>query len=97
LIRALQDRTIAGAGLDLFWCEPPVTHDPFVPLALRKLDNVVLAPHNGGATWDSRGEQTSSIALIKLPVDPGVTRNTAAVVQQDWATELNIMGQGGPN
>jgi glyoxylate reductase len=62
MIRALQDGTIAGAGLDVFWCEPPVTHDPYVPVALRKLDNVVLAPHNGGATWDSRSAQTSAIA-----------------------------------
>ena len=62
LIAALQDGTIAGAGLDVFWNEPPVSHDPFVPVALRKLDNVVLAPHNGGATWDSRGAQTSAIA-----------------------------------
>jgi glyoxylate reductase len=62
LIKALQDGTIAGAALDVFWNEPPVSHDPFVPLALRKLDNVILAPHNGGATWDSRGAQTSAIA-----------------------------------
>ena len=39
-----------------------MTHDPYVPVELRKLDNVVLAPHNGGATWDSRGAQTSAIA-----------------------------------
>jgi lactate dehydrogenase-like 2-hydroxyacid dehydrogenase len=62
LIAALQDGTIAGAGLDVFWDEPPVTHDPYVPLALRKLDNVVLTPHNGGATWDSRTRQTLGMA-----------------------------------
>jgi glyoxylate reductase len=26
------------------------------------MDNVVLTPHNGGATWDSRGRQTLAIA-----------------------------------
>ncbi|MGX7678537.1 NAD(P)-dependent oxidoreductase [Jatrophihabitans sp. DSM 45814] len=62
MIAALQDGTIAGAGLDVFWAEPPVTHDPFVPTALRKLDNVVLTPHNGGATWDSRTRQTLGMA-----------------------------------
>jgi glyoxylate reductase len=62
LIKALQDGTIAGAGLDVFWHEPPVTPSPWVPPAFYKLDNVVLAPHNGGATWDSRGEMTSRIA-----------------------------------
>src|SRR5258708_29207429 len=61
LIRALQAGTIAGAGLDVFWHEPPVTPDPWVPPAFYKLDNVVLAPHNGGATRDSRGEMTSRI------------------------------------
>jgi len=61
LIKALQQGTIAGAGLDVFWHEPPVS-DPWVPPAFYKLDNVVLAPHNGGATWDSRGEMTSRIA-----------------------------------
>jgi glyoxylate reductase len=62
LIEALQQGTIAGAGLDVFWHEPPVSIDPWVPPAFYKMENVVLAPHNGGATWDSRGEMTSRIA-----------------------------------
>ena len=62
MIRALQDGTIAGAGLDVYWNEPPVVIDPWIPEALRKLDNVVLTPHNGGATWDSRSRQTLAIA-----------------------------------
>jgi glyoxylate reductase len=62
MIRALQDGTIAGAGLDVFWNEPPTTHDAFIPAALRQLDNVVLVPHNGGATWDSRTRQTLAVA-----------------------------------
>jgi glyoxylate reductase len=62
MIKALQDGTIAGAGLDVFWNEPPVTHDPSVPPELAKLDNVILAPHNGGATWDVRGEMNSRVA-----------------------------------
>jgi glyoxylate reductase len=62
MIDALQRKVIAGAGLDVFWDEPPVVHDAYIPEALRKLDNVVLTPHNGGATWDSRGRQTLAIA-----------------------------------
>lgn len=62
MIKALEDGTIAGAGLDVFWNEPPVAHDAYIPEALRKMDNVVLTPHNGGATWDSRGRQTMAIA-----------------------------------
>jgi glyoxylate reductase len=62
LIRVLQERRIAGAGLDVYWNEPPVTQDPQVPEELCKLDNVVLAPHNGGATWDVRGRKAMSVA-----------------------------------
>ncbi len=62
MIEALQRKVIAGAGLEVFWDEPPVVHDAYIPEALRKMDNVVLTPHNGGATWDSRGRQTLAIA-----------------------------------
>jgi phosphoglycerate dehydrogenase-like enzyme len=45
LLEALQQKKIAGAGLDVFAVEPlPVDH-PF-----RKLDNIVLTPHLGYAT-----------------------------------------------
>jgi glyoxylate reductase len=67
LIRALQEKRIAGAGLDVYWNEPywnepSVEGDPWVPEELCKLDNVILAPHNGNATWDIRGRKTASIA-----------------------------------
>ncbi|BCJ89627.1 glyoxylate reductase [Terrihabitans soli] len=62
MILALQEKRIAGAALDVFWDEPPHTVDPFVPDALKKLDNVILAPHNGGATISLRTERTSSVA-----------------------------------
>ena len=42
LIAALQEKRIAGAGLDVFWTEPlPKDH------VVRKLDNVALTPHLG--------------------------------------------------
>jgi len=62
LIKALQDGTIAGAGLDVFWNEPPATHDVEAPSVLFKMDNVILTPHNGGGTWDHRGSRTRSVA-----------------------------------
>lgn len=47
LLEALQQKKIAGAGIDVFSVEPlPVDH-PF-----RKLDNLVLTPHLGYATED---------------------------------------------
>ncbi|MDR2566865.1 MAG: hypothetical protein LBC97_12595 [Bifidobacteriaceae bacterium] len=62
LAEALRAGKIAGAGLDVFVEEPPYYHDSFVPEGLRKLDNVTLTPHNGGATYLSRGAQTLRIA-----------------------------------
>jgi D-3-phosphoglycerate dehydrogenase len=48
LLAALQQRRIAGAGLDTFSVEPlPVDHP------LRKLDNVVLTPHLGYVTQEN--------------------------------------------
>jgi D-3-phosphoglycerate dehydrogenase len=45
LLKALQEKKIAGAGIDVFSVEPlPVDHP------LRKLDNVVITPHLGYAT-----------------------------------------------
>lgn len=48
LVRALVDRTIKGAGLDVF------NDEPNVPDALLALDNVVLLPHVGSATGETR-------------------------------------------
>ena len=67
LIRALQERRIAGAALDVYWNEPypdepEASPDPWVPEALCKLDNVILAPHNGDATWDFRARKATSVA-----------------------------------
>jgi lactate dehydrogenase-like 2-hydroxyacid dehydrogenase len=48
LVGALRDGTIAGAGLDVF------ENEPQVPSELLALDNVVLTPHIGSATWQTR-------------------------------------------
>lgn len=48
LIAALQSGRIAGAGLDVF------EHEPFVPEALRAMDNVVILPHLGTAALEIR-------------------------------------------
>ena len=57
LIEALSARTIAGAALDVY------ADEPHVPQALRQLDNVVLSPHVGSATEETR------IAMTRLAVD----------------------------
>jgi phosphoglycerate dehydrogenase-like enzyme len=48
LLETLQQRKIAGAGIDVFSVEPLPLDHPF-----RKLDNMVLTPHLGYATEES--------------------------------------------
>jgi hydroxypyruvate reductase len=48
LVSALRDGTIAGAALDVF------ENEPNVPSELLAFDNVVLTPHIGSATWQTR-------------------------------------------
>jgi glyoxylate reductase len=48
LVSALQTKKIAGAGLDVF------ANEPQVPPALLKMDNVVVAPHMGSASVETR-------------------------------------------
>lgn len=49
LIEALQNKTIAGAGLDVFVNEPNINPAFFT------MDNVVLIPHTGSGTVETRG------------------------------------------
>ncbi len=48
LARALAERKIAGAGIDVFLEEPPPTDHP-----LMAFDNVILTPHNAGSTREA--------------------------------------------
>ncbi|MFC5395912.1 2-hydroxyacid dehydrogenase [Bosea vestrisii] len=66
LIEALVSGQLGSAGLDVF------ADEPNVPLALRQLDNVVLAPHLGSATVETRHAMDESVvrALERLLV-PG--------------------------
>ncbi|UCH34728.1 MAG: D-glycerate dehydrogenase [Armatimonadota bacterium] len=48
LVQALREKRIAGAALDVFENEPQLTD------GLAELDNVVLAPHIGSATVETR-------------------------------------------
>ncbi|MCD6201629.1 MAG: dihydrofolate reductase [Bacteroidales bacterium] len=50
LIRALQERIIAGAALDVF------ENEPEIPDALLQMDHVVAVPHIGTAAWEIRVE-----------------------------------------
>lgn len=48
LLIALRNKSIAGAGLDVF------ANEPHVPEEMYKMDNVVLSPHVGSATYETR-------------------------------------------
>lgn len=56
LVRALQGKRIAGAGLDVFADEPNVPHELFA------LDNVVLLPHIASATEETRAAMAERVA-----------------------------------
>jgi len=59
LIQTLKDKSIAGAGLDVFWDEPNIDPQFF------KLQNVVLTPHNGSNTHETR-RAMADLALANL-------------------------------
>ncbi|MFT8703674.1 MAG: NAD(P)-dependent oxidoreductase [Oenococcus oeni] len=65
LINALENNSIAGAGLDVFETEPNI------PENLRSLDNVVMSPHAGTGTLEARiniAEEASN-NIISLLLD----------------------------
>ena len=59
LVAALQDGRLGGAGLDVF------VNEPEVPQALMEMDNVILAPHIGSATIETR-EAMSDLTVNNL-------------------------------
>jgi len=56
LVEALKNKTIAGAGLDVFEFEPKLTK------GLVKLDNVILTPHIASASDTARNEMSTLVA-----------------------------------
>jgi glyoxylate reductase len=64
LIRLLKQERIAGAGFDVY------EQEPFIPKELMELKNVVLLPHIGSASIETRTEMAvmaakNAIAVIK--------------------------------
>ncbi|PRB68090.1 2-hydroxyacid dehydrogenase [Arthrobacter sp. MYb213] len=53
LVNALKNNLIAGAGLDVF------AHEPAVPEELLELENVVLLPHLGSGTHETRADMAA--------------------------------------
>ena len=56
LVKALETKTIAGAGLDVFEQEPVAPDNP-----LLKMDNVVLTPHISAGTVDALRQKMQAV------------------------------------
>jgi glyoxylate reductase len=65
LVEALRDGKIAGAGLDVY------ENEPDVHLGLLELDNVVLLPHIGSATVETRAAMAELAARNAIAVASG--------------------------
>jgi glyoxylate reductase len=85
MLAALREGRIAGAGLDVYWTEPPVG-EPAPPEELFTMDNVILTPHIGSATWESRDAMSmlaarNMIAMIKGETPPNLLNPEALTVR----------------
>lgn len=56
LVKALEDKEIEGAALDVYEFEPEITE------GLKSLDNVVITPHIGNATYEARDMMSKILA-----------------------------------
>lgn len=74
LIKALMKKQIAGAGLDVYECEPLIDCNPRDTYSLRKLPNVIMTPHTASATLEARQAMSKRAAdniiafLAKKPI-----------------------------
>jgi D-3-phosphoglycerate dehydrogenase len=66
LIEALQQKRIAGAGLDVFAKEPPEPSHPFF-----QMENVILTPHAGALTKDAVAQLAEGAARNAVDVMEG--------------------------
>lgn len=66
LVKALKEGWIAGAGLDVFEREPLPKDGPLI-----KLDNVVLTPHIGSASYTTRRKMSEIAAINAIRVLQG--------------------------
>ena len=80
LVRALKEKKLAGAALDVFEQEPLPPDHPF-----RALDNVVLTPHLGASTAEAQQNVAVEIAEAVR----------AALVDGDLSRAVNAPGLGG--
>jgi glyoxylate reductase len=76
LVRALESRRVAGAGLDVF------EHEPRPHPKLLRMDNVVMTPHVGSAVTELRG------SMANVVVDNIVAVLQGRVPPNCWNAEI---------
>ena len=76
LTKVLQERRIAGAGLDVLEQEPPDPNDPIL-----KLDNVILAPH--ALCWTDQCFAGNGAADVKAVLEVQHGREPRGVVNRE--------------
>jgi D-3-phosphoglycerate dehydrogenase len=87
LIKALQDRHVAGAALDVFETEPLPADSP-----LRGAPNIVLTPHLGASTAEAQESVGIEIAQsIRAALLEGTIRNAVNMPNLDAKT-LAVIG-----
>ena len=92
LTKALQERRIAGAGLDVLEEEPPSLDDPIL-----RLDNVILAPH--ALCWTDQCFAGNGAADVKAVLEvqhgrePRGVVNRAVLDSPVWKGRLEALKQ----
>jgi phosphoglycerate dehydrogenase-like enzyme len=92
LTKALQERRIAGAGLDVLEQEPPEPGDPILAL-----DNVILAPH--ALCWTDQCFAGNGAADVRAVLDvqhgrePRGVVNRAVLDTETWKKRLQDFGR----
>ena len=78
LLRALKTKRIAGAGLDVYECEPEIDCDLKDRLELKSFPNTILTPHTASASIESRQAMSKLAADNIIAVLSGKKPLTAA-------------------
>ncbi|NWF88482.1 MAG: phosphoglycerate dehydrogenase [Ignavibacteriaceae bacterium] len=89
LVKALEEKHLAGAAIDVFPEEPISTKDEFRS-ALQKFNNVILTPHIGGSTSEAQANIALEVSekLVKY-CDVGTTIGATNFVEVSLAPNID--------